>query len=626
METSIKKEGNQLSVSIAGAIDSFSYFDLLVLLNKEVDENTDVLLDFRDVEYVASAGFKTLISVQKRAKSLKIINAKDFVYDSFVATGFDTLFDVSLMKEDVFTYYNAAFKYILETKARYFPDRVFLKDSRGAYTWSDIEKCAQIIAGDLRKKGVRKGSHVAIYSANSINWVLTFFALQKMGAIACLLNSAYNVSELKTVSKVGDISLICYGDSTAKATNANFVDEIVNVEDSAFVDSYDISSNINFKDRLNEYESLDGMFECFVGADDVCVMIYTSGSTGTPKGVLLSAFNILNSSLSMSVGTKMNEKDKLCLILPLFHIFGMTAGLFCNLDVNSSIYIPDNIKTSTLLKAIDEEKCTLFHSVPTMMLALMNNPDFTTEKVSSLRCSILAGAPATKAQLAQMKEKFPNDTFVVAYGLSEMAPISLTEYENNFDRLSQTVGKPVSYIGIRIQDLSTGEECKVGEQGEILAGGYSCFSGYYKVPLEKQAIDNVGWIHTGDLGFLDEDGYLHLTGRAKEIIIRGGENLVPNEIAGEISKHKSVADVKVVGVPDDFFGEVVCACLVLRGGETFNKDEMNAFLSDKLAKYKIPAYYVVYDAFPMLASGKVDAVSLRKDAIIKCQEAKKSGK
>ncbi len=280
---------------------------------------------------------------------------------------------------------------------------------------------------------------------------------------------------------------------------------------------------------------------------------------------------------------------------------------------NALIVIPENIRTGTILQTISDYECTLFHSVPTMVLALMNNKAFEEEKISSLRCIILAGAPATSTQIHKMHDKFPHAHFVCAYGLSEMAPVSMTKYDDAIERVATTVGIPISNIQIAVVDPETGEDLEPNVSGEIIVEGYNLMCSYYKVPLSLQSVDDSGWLHTGDLGFFDEDGYLHLSGRAKELIIRGGENIMPAEIKEAISAFPQVADVMVQGVPDDFFGEVVGASIVMKDGATLDVDALLAFLGERLAKYKIPAYVFQYDAFPLLSNGKVDAVGLKRD-------------
>ena len=625
MNVSISKNGKECLITVSGKINTTTYMQLLNEIRDEIEGDSEVVFDFNEVEFVSSAGLRTLLSVRQKITtgSMKIVNVSEEVFDIFAATGFNAIFTLEMKETDSLDSINVSFKKFLKNNAAANPDNEIFKDPRGVYTWSDLDECSQIIAADLSRMGVTKGSHVGIFGTNSVNWVFTLFAVQKLGAIACLLNSSYNTAELKKVSLLGDITLLCYGESPTITDEKAFLDEVISAEGSALTESYPIGNNIDFTARKDEYTALAGMFPDAVEADSVAVMIYTSGSTGTPKGVLLSAYNLLSSSLTLAEVIKLNCNDRLCLITPLFHIFGMTAGLFSNLMRGGKIYFPDDIRTATILHIIQNEKCTLFHSVPTMALALMNNKEFTSESVESLRCTILAGAPTTVAQLSAMSEKFKNNHFINAYGMSEIVPISITEYGDSFEHISQTVGQVVNTIHLKIQNLATGEECPLGEQGEIMVEGITAMSGYYKLDPSRQAIDNMGWIHTGDLGFIDKEGYLHLTGRSKELIIRGGENISPNEVANEISKSDKIADVKVVGVPAYFYGEIVCACVVMKDGEIFCEEEMNEFLKDKLAKYKIPSFYMTFEQLPMLSNGKADMVTLKKTA---AEYYNKSGK
>jgi fatty-acyl-CoA synthase len=608
-------DANSITVSVSGRVDSSTYQELQSAVN-EIDYSKDSLIfDFKDVEYISSAGLRVLLSARKKMAdgSMKVINVSSVVYEIFETTGFASMFDVEQGEEGIATYISRSFKEILKMKQGKDFDVTVLSHLGNDYTWKDLEMCSQIVANDLFKLGVTKGSHVGICSANSANWIITFLAVQKLGAIACLLNFNYNEKEIADVSEVGDITYFCYGDIATMKDKDEFISNIKNAGNSKITEFYDIRSSIVFKEREKEYDSVKGLFDVKVESDDACVMIYTSGSTGKPKGVLLSAYNILNASAAMANEIMITNEDRLCLIVPMFHILGMTTGLFCNLLKNARIIIPENMRTGTILSTIDTYKCTLFHSVPTMVLAIMNNKEFSADKVSNLRCTILAGAAATEAQIMKMNETFPNNHFVCAYGLSEMAPVSLTKYEDTIEHIAKTVGKPVNNIQISVKKPDTGEDCAAGEVGEITVEGYNLMSCYYKASLDLQAIDGSGWLHTGDLGFLDEDGYLHLTGRAKELIIRGGENIMPSEIAEAISQFPDVADVKVQGVPDDFFGEVVGASVVMKDGKKLDTEALTAFLAERLAKYKLPAFIFQYDAFPVLSNGKVDAVSLKKD-------------
>jgi fatty-acyl-CoA synthase len=257
-----------------------------------------------------------------------------------------------------------------------------------------------------------------------------------------------------------------------------------------------------------------------------------------------------------------------------------------------------------------------------MIIALMNNKDFSADAFASLRCTYLAGAAATEAQLRMFREKLPGNHFMIAYGLSEMAPVSVTLYEDTDDHILHTVGRQVENISIRILNRATGEVCAPGEPGEILVQGFNLMTGYYKLPLQDQAIDKEGWLHTGDMGYLDEEGYLTLSGRYKELIIRGGENIMPSEVESAISELEIIESVKVIGVPSDFFGEEVGACVKLKDGASFDEAAVKAELMKRLAKYKVPSYFVVYDEFPMLGSGKIDGVALKKDALERIAQGK----
>ena len=604
---------------ISGRVDATTYQDLQSAVNA-VDKTVSAFeFDFRDVEYISSAGLRVLVTAGKKvgAENVSVTNVCSDVFDILHVTGYDRLFRVELAEEGSQTYISRSFKDILRMKAEQNPDVLFMVHAGESYSWLDIERCAQIVANDLFRLGVRRGTHVGLCSANSANWIITFFAIQKLGAIACLLNFNCTGKEIADISEAGDITHLCCGEIAAMNGPEGFPGCVTGAANSRITATYDIRSSISLKNRLNEYAGVEGLFDVKVESDDACVMIYTSGSTGKPKGVLLSAFNILNASAAMADSIMITGADKLCLILPLFHIFGLTAGLFSNALKNAPVIIPDNLRTGTILSAIDSFGCTLFHSVPTMVLALMNNKDFSSEKVLKLRCTILAGAPVTEAQVMKMNEIFPNTHFVCAYGLSEMAPVSMTKYNDTLEHIAKTVGLPVNNIRFNVVNPSTGANCAAGETGEITVEGYNLMSCYYKASLDLQSLDDTGCLHTGDLGFIDGEGYIHLTGRARELINRGGEKIMPNEVAEVISMYRGVADVKVLGIPDDFYGEVVGAGILMKDSLQLDREDLMAFLAQRLAKYKLPAYVFQCSAFPLLANGKVDIVNLRKEIIEK---------
>ena len=395
----------------------------------------------------------------------------------------------------------------------------------------------------------------------------------------------------------------------------NSLSELTDPDKSMIRDVFDFRDNLNFFNMSSQSKHLPAAE--IVMPDDICLMIFTSGSTGKPKGVLLSAYNLLASANYCVENLYMNENDIICAILPFFHIFGLTAVLLASIITDSLIVLPEKLNADELLNVIKSEKCTILHSVPTVLLKIINTPSFSRDSVSSLRASYLSGAPVSEAQLKMLMDMFPNNHFVRRYGLSEMTPVTCTQYDDNIEHVTKTVGKPNKNMIVKIQNPETGKDCPSGATGEIIVQGRSLMCSYYKLPLEDQPLDKDGFLHTGDLGFLDNDGYIHFVGRIKEIIIRGGENIMPNEVAAAISAHESVSDVKVLGIPDKIYGEVVAAAIVLKEGFSFNKENLLQFLSTRIARYKTPSYFFIYDSFPTLANGKIDGVSLKKQLIEK---------
>ena len=428
---------------------------------------------------------------------------------------------------------------------------------------------------------------------------------------------------MQGVSGIGDLTHLCYGDLTAMEDENDFIATVTNAKKSTIRHTYSFASSIAYEDRLEEYPALEGRFEEKVDTDDPAVVILTSGSTGKPKAVLLSAYNILNAAHVFAENFKLDSNDVSALILPLFHIFGLLFSFYGNVLVDGVLVLPKNNRTATILKTIEAEKCTQLYSVPTMLLAISANKSFTAEQVDSIKCVLMGGSHVTEAQVYHLQDCFRSAFFAEVYGLSEMPPVSLTAYQDTIEHVTKTVGKPIKNVEVCIEDVVTGEKLPQGQSGELLVKGFNSMVGYYRIALDDQPIDEDGWLHTGDLALIDEDGYIRLVGRKKELIIRGGENIAPGEIAEVITQFADVEDVKVQGVPDDFYGEVVGASIVMKNGIALDKNALLAFLSGKLAKYKIPAFIFQYDQFPKLANGKVDSVGLKKDMHAKAAAVKK---
>ncbi len=626
MHITIDNINHTAVIFLTGRLDVHTQQEFSRLISSiPYEKVSGIICDCAELEYISCAGLRALFRLRKnilQGQFLHFVHVKPAVMAVLETAGLRAVIDVTPQKASagetfcrsvpVFPseYLNLSFRDFLSQKAKKMPDKVILMEE-DAYTYGEIEKCAQIVAMDLYRLGVRKGTHVALCGANSVNWVITFFAIQKLGGIALLINPNLTRKELCTLSRIGDISFFCGGEMGPTGDNAPYFATLLSDEHSVIREIYDFSKTIRFKDRLEEYDAA-ACPQIPVEADDPAVMIFTSGTTGQPKGVVLSAFGLLNASHSNMRSVQMTQEDKPCLILPLFHIFGLITVLFAAMLADATLFIPENIRTKTIFAALSQEKCTALNAVPTMMLAIVNSKSFDPEKAKSLRVCTLAGSLISEAQMLMLQKKFPQTHFVISYGLSELAPATVTDYDDTAAHVSQTVGKPVPGIELRIHQPS-----KTDGTGEILLRGYSLMCGYYKLPIDEQSIDADGWLHTGDLGYLDEDGYLHINGRLKELIIRGGEKISPNAVAAAISEHEAIADVKVIGIPDSFYGESVAAALILKKGMTFQEEEMKAFLKSKIAKYKIPSNFVLYDAFPLLSNGKVDAINLKKDLIAK---------
>ena len=618
----IENPEGRFTLVIEGEINTSTADELREAVASIPDTAEKLILDFRDVVLLTSAGLRELVVCAKRfpGERLLLKNVNPDIMEIIHMIRFDSFLNIETADDDASTFVHMSFKALLKRRTERAGDKIVLKNEREAYTWRDIDQASQVIAGDLAAIGVEKGSHVGLCGANSVNWIITFYAIQKLGAIAMLINPSQSVEEIGKVCAIGDITTLCYGEISTMKDEGEFLLAISDIEGTKINHCYSIRNAIHMRDRMSGYEAMKGRFESDVDPDAPCVMIFTSGSTGKPKGVILSSYNLLNAAAVQVKMQRVTENDKNLLIVPLFHILGLVACFLPCAMTNAILFVPDDIRTNTLIRVMVREQCTLLHSVPTMVIALLNNKDFSAGAFESLRCTYLAGAAATEAQLKMFREKLPKDHFMIAYGLSEMAPVSVTLYDDTDEHMLHTVGRQVENISIRILNRETGAACAPGEAGEILVQGFNLMTGYYKVPLQEQGIDEDGWLHTGDMGYLDEDGYLTLCGRYKELIIRGGENIMPGEVEAAISELPEVDNVKVFGVPSEFFGEEVGACIKLKDGALFDEDAVKTELLNKLAKFKVPSHFVVYDEFPMLGSGKIDGVALKADALKKIGE------
>ena len=614
LEIYVNENENRVVVATEGVIDTETAFDFSAALLKLDYGNLDLTLDFDKTDYITSAGLRVLLVARKKLTddTMRIINVNENIEHVFKATGFANILNYTVKTRDEIDCH-MSFKALL--KKRVNDGKAFVFAGR-EYTWEDVDRLSQIAAEDLAKLGVGKGSHVGICSPNSINWIIAFFAVQKLGAIAILVNHGLKPDEVASLAEIGDITHLCYGAIPGVTEYGVYAAALLSGK-STVKYMYDIGMDVDFTARLSEYDAVRDKYGEMYHSDDPSVIIYTSGSTGKPKAVLSSSFNILNSVKIICTECNYTSEDRLCAFLPLFHVFGFASCIGIGLLYGCVSYIPTVNKPAALIDLIREYQCTVFNTVPTMFLAMVQQPTFRPEALSSLRVSFLGGSATSESQMTMLRSLLPNNHFCNIYGMSENPVISMTRYEDTFEHVTQTVGRRADGIEIEIRNPATGEKVKDGESGEIFIRSKQMIVCYYRLPIEMQPLDHEGWLATGDLGVILPDGYLKLVGRAKDLIIRGGENISPGEIADAVAQLPGVADVKVLGVPHEVLGEEVAAAVVLKEGAAFDADAAKQMLTEKLAKYKIPAYFVVMDAFPLLGSGKIDAVTLKKDVLSK---------
>ena len=610
----VNKNGNEVVVAPEGIIDTSTAVELSNALLELDYSNLVLTLDFDKTGYITSAGLRVLLVARKKLsnETMRIINVNESIVDIFNATGFSDILKFEKKKHDILDCH-MSFKELLKNRVN--DGLAFVFNGR-EYTWYDVDCLSQIVADDLHKLGVKKGSHVGICSPNSINWIITFFAVQKLEAIAFLVNYGLKPNEIAMIAEIGDITHLCYG-AIPGLTDFNIYSSALLMGNSVIRHMYDIGMNVDFSTRISEYDNVKDNYDELSHHDDPSVVIFTSGSTGKPKAVLSSSFNLLNSVKAISVECNFTSSDKACAFLPLFHVFGFSSCIGIGLLYGCVSYIPTINKPNALIELISENKCTIFNTVPTMFLAMIQQPGFTPEALSSLRVSILGGSATSESQMTMLRSILPNNHFCNIYGMSENAVISMTRYEDTFEHVTQTVGRRVDGIEIEIRNPANGEIVPDGNPGEIFIRSKEMIVCYYRLPIEMQPLDDEGWLATGDLGVILPDGYLKLVGRAKDLIIRGGENISPGEIADAVAQLPEIADVKVIGVPHEVLGEEVAAAIVLKDGANFDVEAAKQKLTEKLAKYKIPSYFVVMEKFPLLGSGKIDTITLKKEVLLK---------
>lgn len=506
------------------------------------------------------------------------------------------------------------------------------------YTFSEFQAVCNQVAKGLMALGIKPGEHIAIWATNVPEWVTTQFASAKMGAVLVTVNTSYRVHELEYLLRQSDSTTLLLIDSfrgtsytdmlyeicpelkecgpgQLKAKRLPRLKNVILIGDErkpgmfAWEDILERAAEVSDEDLAHVQKSLD--------ADDVINMQYTSGTTGFPKGVMLSHKNIVNNAINVAACQNITEQDSICIPVPFFHCFGCVMGTLASVATGATMVPIISFDPLKVLQAVQDEKCTALYGVPTMFIAELNHPEFHTFDVSSLRTGIMAGSPCPKEVMKKVVEVMGASEITIAYGQTESAPVITQTHPNDtIEQRVSTVGRVLPHVEAKITDPATGDEMLQGEQGELCTRGVHVMKGYYNMPEQTaKAIDNEGWLHTGDLATVDEDGYYKITGRLKDMIIRGGENVYPREIEEFLYQHPKILDVQVVGVPDEIYGEQILACIKVREQEELTVEEIKEFCDGKIARYKIPHYIQIVDEYPMTASGKIQKFRLRENAI-----------
>jgi len=503
-------------------------------------------------------------------------------------------------------------------------------------TYSEfLVSCTKVAKGFLAI-GVKKGDHVSVWATNVPEWLHLQFGLGMIGAVLVTVNINYKSHEVEYILNQSDSTALVHVEGYRKTSFSQIVKEVVPETENGKVSSEKLphlkhvirigdgeksGDFLSFKDVIRLGETISdeelGHHERSLDTNDVINMQYTSGTTGFPKGVMLTHRNIINNARMTGDILGMTESDRLLIQVPLFHCFGcVTSSLNC-VSHGATMVVLESFDPLKALKIIEAERCTLVNGVPTMFIATMSHADFGKFDLSSLRSGIMAGAPCPEEAMKSVMTRMHCPEITIAYGATETSPvITMTRRDDPVDLRVATVGKLFDGIEGQVVDPETGTPLPSNTQGEIVTRGSCIMKGYYKMPeATAEVIDSERWFHTGDLGMMDENGYFRITGRIKDMIIRGGENIYPREIEEFLHRHPKVKDVYVVGIPDEKYGEQVLASIELKDGEEGTAEEFEEFCNGRIARHKVPKYWEFNVPMPMTASGKVQKFKLAEQFV-----------
>ncbi|EGD48634.1 AMP-dependent synthetase and ligase [Ruminiclostridium papyrosolvens DSM 2782] len=529
---------------------------------------------------------------------------------------------------------------LLDDMAKRYPDHdcALYTDRPFRKTYSEFNQLCNKVAKSFLKMGIKKGDHIAIWATNVPEWLVTLFASAKIGAVLVTVNTNYKVFELEYLLKQSDtntlvlldgfkdsnyiqiINELCPELKNSEAGNFHseklpYLKNVISVSAEKHPGMFNWDDIIEFGRDISDEElyNISNSLDCH----DVINMQYTSGTTGFPKGVMLTHYNIINNGMCIGDCMHFTYADKLCIPVPFFHCFGLVLAIMACVTHGTTMVPIDYYSPIKVMNAIQSEGCTAVHGVPTMYIAMLEHPDFGKFDFSSLRTGIMSGSPCPIKVMEAVVEKMNMKDITIPYGQTEASPVcTQTRIGDSLELRVSTVGRSLPFIECKIVDPETNQDLPDGVPGEFVARGYNVMKGYYKMPeATAQAIDADGWLHTGDLATRDENGYYKITGRIKDMIIRGGENIYPKEIEEFLYTLPEIKDVQVIGVPSKVYGEEIMACVILKEGCSLTEEQVKAAVKANMARHKTPKFVGFLDSFPMTASGKIQKYKMRENAI-----------
>ena len=535
---------------------------------------------------------------------------------------------------------DATFSDVLDKMVEKYPDQYAFKYTTLDYTRTykefrrDVDECAAA----LISLGVKAGDHVAVWATNIPAWFITFWATTKIGAVLVTVNTAYKIHEIEYLLRQSDTHTLIMIEECKDINYKEIIEELCPELKSLTPGDALYSKNLPFlRNVVTVGFSMEGCLEwdemlsrsalvpidevrrraSLVKPDDVCNMQYTSGTTGFPKGVMLTHRNIVNNGKTIGDRMDLSTADRMMIQVPMFHCFGMVLSMTSMMTHGGTLCPMPYFSPKSSLACVNDERITCFNGVPTMFIAMFNHPDFAKTDFSYMRTGIMAGANCPADLMRRAADEMNMREIISVYGQTEASPgCTMGEVNEDLDHRVETVGSAFPGVECKIIDPETGEELPDGESGEFVARGFNIMKGYYKMPeATAQTIDKDGWLHSGDICCRTEDGYYKVTGRLKDMIIRGGENLYPREIEEFYLTNPKVRDVQIVGVPDERYGEECCAWIILHKGESSDENEMKEFGNASIARHKVPRYFVFVKEFPMNAAGKILKYKMREQSI-----------